>query len=206
MTSFWCLYFQLWTYFTPCSSVSTVNFEHVNADWEPSYLIKRVMIKLHKVTLHRIKIAEITDNICIKYTTSFLLNKLLNRLKTKKKNRIILRLLILLKLLTFFLYLTGWIIHGSVFTFVLCFYFIAPQFRITLSVGFYISYSPLESTYSINFFSTNSAHFLDPKVIPAKTEVYKFISGILTSNVKVIMWSHKRHYQKSVPVLPPDGH
>ena len=39
--------------------------------------------------------------------------------------------------------------------------------------------------------STNSAHFLDPQVIPAKTEVYKFIFGILTSNVKVIMWSHK---------------
>ena len=31
--SFWCLYCQLWTYFTPCSTVSIVNFEQVNADW-----------------------------------------------------------------------------------------------------------------------------------------------------------------------------
>ena len=27
--SFWYLYCYLWTYFTPCSSVSTYNFEHV---------------------------------------------------------------------------------------------------------------------------------------------------------------------------------
>ena len=31
--SFWCNYCQLWTYFTPCSSVFIVNFEKVNADW-----------------------------------------------------------------------------------------------------------------------------------------------------------------------------
>ena len=34
LTSFWCLYFLNWTYFTPCSSVSIVNFEHVIGDWE----------------------------------------------------------------------------------------------------------------------------------------------------------------------------
>ena len=34
VTSFWCLYYQLWTYFTPCSSVSIVNFEQVNAGWK----------------------------------------------------------------------------------------------------------------------------------------------------------------------------
>ena len=33
MTSFWCLYRQLWTYFTLSSNVSIVNFEHVNTDW-----------------------------------------------------------------------------------------------------------------------------------------------------------------------------
>ena len=33
MTSFSCLYCQLRTYFTPCSSVSIVNFEHVIAGW-----------------------------------------------------------------------------------------------------------------------------------------------------------------------------
>ena len=30
---FWCLYCWLWTFFTPCSSVSVVNLEQVNADW-----------------------------------------------------------------------------------------------------------------------------------------------------------------------------
>ena len=34
LASFWCLCCLLWTYFTPCSSVSIVNFEQVNADWE----------------------------------------------------------------------------------------------------------------------------------------------------------------------------
>ena len=29
----WYLYCQLWTYFTPCSSVSVVKFEHVIASW-----------------------------------------------------------------------------------------------------------------------------------------------------------------------------
>ena len=33
MTSFWCLYCYLWTYFTSCSSVSIFNFEHVIAGW-----------------------------------------------------------------------------------------------------------------------------------------------------------------------------
>ena len=33
MTSFWCLYGWLWTYFTPFSSVSTVDFEQVSPCW-----------------------------------------------------------------------------------------------------------------------------------------------------------------------------
>ena len=33
LASFWLLYCYLWTYFTPCSSVSIVNFEHVIAGW-----------------------------------------------------------------------------------------------------------------------------------------------------------------------------
>ena len=37
LASFWCLYCYLWTYFTPCSSVSFVDFEQINADWECSY-------------------------------------------------------------------------------------------------------------------------------------------------------------------------
>ena len=34
--SFWYLYCSLWTYFTSCSSVSIVNFEHVIAGWAMS--------------------------------------------------------------------------------------------------------------------------------------------------------------------------
>ena len=34
MTSFWYLYCYLGTYFTPCSSVSIVHLEYVNASWE----------------------------------------------------------------------------------------------------------------------------------------------------------------------------
>ena len=34
---FWCLYCLLWTYFTPCSSVSIVNFEQVNAGWGKTF-------------------------------------------------------------------------------------------------------------------------------------------------------------------------
>ena len=37
MASFWCLYYQLWTYFTACSSVSIVNFEHAIAGWERAH-------------------------------------------------------------------------------------------------------------------------------------------------------------------------
>ena len=33
LASFRYLYCQLWTYFTPCSSVSIVNFEQINGGW-----------------------------------------------------------------------------------------------------------------------------------------------------------------------------
>ena len=33
LAPFWCLYCELWTDFTRCSSVSIVNFEQVNAGW-----------------------------------------------------------------------------------------------------------------------------------------------------------------------------
>ena len=36
-SSSWYLYSQLWTYFTPFSSVSVVNFEQVNAGWVYSF-------------------------------------------------------------------------------------------------------------------------------------------------------------------------
>ena len=34
VTPFWCFYFYLGTYFTPFSSVSTVDFEQLNVTWE----------------------------------------------------------------------------------------------------------------------------------------------------------------------------
>ena len=34
LAPFWCLYCELWTDFTRCSSVSIVNYEQVNADWD----------------------------------------------------------------------------------------------------------------------------------------------------------------------------
>ena len=40
MASFWCLYFQLWTYSTAWSRVFTFNFEHVITGWN-RYGIKR---------------------------------------------------------------------------------------------------------------------------------------------------------------------
>ena len=33
LASFWDLYCYFWTYFTSCSSIFIVNFEHVNAGW-----------------------------------------------------------------------------------------------------------------------------------------------------------------------------
>ena len=37
MASFWCLYCKLWTYFTPCSSVSIAKFEQVIVGWYYSF-------------------------------------------------------------------------------------------------------------------------------------------------------------------------
>ena len=40
IASFWCLYCELWTYFTPCSSVFTVNFKHVITGWNCFFAVK----------------------------------------------------------------------------------------------------------------------------------------------------------------------
>ena len=40
LVSFWCLYCLLWTSFIPCSEVSIVNFEQVNADWVVELMIR----------------------------------------------------------------------------------------------------------------------------------------------------------------------
>ena len=41
----------------------------------------------------------------------------------------------------------------------------------------------------IQSISADFAHFLDPQAIRTKTEVYKFIFGMLALNVKFILWS-----------------
>ena len=38
LVSFWCLYCLLCIYFTRCSSVFIVNFEHIIAGWETSLI------------------------------------------------------------------------------------------------------------------------------------------------------------------------
>ena len=41
LKSLWCLYCKLWIYFTPCSSVFIVNFEHVIAGWDlPNWVLQ----------------------------------------------------------------------------------------------------------------------------------------------------------------------
>ena len=45
-TPFWCFYCYLWTYFTPFSSNSTVDFEQVNVSWVGS-----IRYKIHLINL-----------------------------------------------------------------------------------------------------------------------------------------------------------
>ena len=37
ITSFWCLYYQLWLFSTHCSGISTVEFKQVNVGWDVSW-------------------------------------------------------------------------------------------------------------------------------------------------------------------------
>ena len=55
MALFWCLFCYLWASFTPCSSVSIVNFQHVIASWvfRLNVLIQSFSIK--KTTQKKIK-------------------------------------------------------------------------------------------------------------------------------------------------------
>ena len=41
ITSFWCFYCKLWTYFVPFSNVSIVDFEEVNVSWVSSVLVSQ---------------------------------------------------------------------------------------------------------------------------------------------------------------------
>ena len=46
LTSFWCLYCKLWTYFTPFSSVSNVDFEQANVCWDTFHQSLSIPISL----------------------------------------------------------------------------------------------------------------------------------------------------------------
>ena len=47
--SFWCLYCQLWKYFTPFSSVFIVEFEQVNVCWE-EWSWQKLMPMIHNIS------------------------------------------------------------------------------------------------------------------------------------------------------------
>ena len=56
LTLFWFLYCKLWTYLTPCSSVSIVDFEEVNGDWEGN--ISNLKPSFHWLFLYPLKTLE----------------------------------------------------------------------------------------------------------------------------------------------------
>ena len=67
MTSFWCLYFQLWTDFAHCYYAFIVDFEQVNADWDGhisgiflAYIL--IGLKVLGTTLWRDKMVRIKTN------------------------------------------------------------------------------------------------------------------------------------------------
>ena len=62
LVSFWCLYCYLWTYFTPCSSASIVNFEQVNASWVPENCKKKLINKWTAGKLIKTKETHKKDN------------------------------------------------------------------------------------------------------------------------------------------------
>ena len=58
LASFWCLYCYLWTYFTPCSSVSIVNYEHIIAGWVAHRIIS-IGLKCKSFRVNSIAVSSI---------------------------------------------------------------------------------------------------------------------------------------------------
>ena len=52
MASFWCLYSWFWTYFTTCSRVSIVKFEHVITGWSTVLLVSHSTERIHNHCLY----------------------------------------------------------------------------------------------------------------------------------------------------------
>ena len=49
LASLWCLYCWLWTYFTPWSSISIVNFEHESAGWVRSTSVQNIATSMASI-------------------------------------------------------------------------------------------------------------------------------------------------------------
>ena len=63
LTSFWCFYCKLWTYFIPFSSVSIVNFEQINVSWAGKGKFKSSLRGKANVILKQMKHLNIGKNI-----------------------------------------------------------------------------------------------------------------------------------------------
>ena len=85
LTPFWCLYCQFWTYFTPCSCVSLVNFEQVNAKWgDTYYATKRVVVEIVVIFILPLKIQLLVIFLAAEYLWRFILS--LNLISRQKNN------------------------------------------------------------------------------------------------------------------------
>ena len=56
MAFFWCLYCQFWTYFTPCSSASIVNFEQENAGFHVPFF--DYLKRLNRIQTLQIQVSD----------------------------------------------------------------------------------------------------------------------------------------------------
>ena len=85
LTSFWCLYCQFWTYFTPCSCVSIVNFEQVNAKWgDTYYATKKVVVEIVVIFILPLKIQLLVIFLAAEYLWRFILS--LNLISRQNNN------------------------------------------------------------------------------------------------------------------------
>ena len=71
LTSFCCFYSYLWTYFTPFSSVSIVNFEQVNVSWASFERFGFFQVKM----LNKVCLFEALFNLCLHQLQSVFINR-----------------------------------------------------------------------------------------------------------------------------------
>ena len=80
---FWCVYCSLLTYFTPCSSVSIVNFEQVNAGWGETSFATHFMLIFHFISMRSSSLQQCSHHI----ETSQLICFFTYALKTSENQR-----------------------------------------------------------------------------------------------------------------------